>query len=73
MTIRDFQQWTAEHDRVTGWDAITPLQILAHLTEEMGEIAQSVNRVYDYRGQTADAHRQNLKPRIPMFWFSPDS
>ncbi|MFC1525812.1 MazG nucleotide pyrophosphohydrolase domain-containing protein [Candidatus Latescibacterota bacterium] len=60
MTIRDFQEWTRRSNASTRWDAISPLQVLAHLTEELGEVAQSVNRIYEYRGETAEKHRQNL-------------
>ena len=70
MTIREFQEWTRQSNRATGWDAISPLQVLAHLTEELGEVAQSINRIYEYRDDTAEKHRLNLGSELmDVMWL----
>jgi NTP pyrophosphatase (non-canonical NTP hydrolase) len=48
MDIAGFQQWTRESDEETGWDALTTPQLLAHLAEEIGEVARAVNRICGY-------------------------
>ena len=70
MTIREFQEWTRHRDEATGWEAISPLQIMAHLTEEVGEVAQAINRIYEYRDETADTHRASLGSElVDVMWF----
>ena len=70
MTIGEFQEWTRQRDEATGWDAISPLQLLAHLTEEVGEVAQAINRIYEYRDDTAERHRANLGAElVDLMWF----
>ena len=46
MTIAEFQQWTREFDRDTQWELLTTAQVVCHLTEEAGELAQAINRIY---------------------------
>ena len=70
MTIREFQEWTRQNNSTTGWNAISPLQVLAHLTEELGEVAQSINRIYEYRDDTAERHRLNLGSElVDVMWL----
>ncbi len=70
MTIRDFQQWTRDFDRTSQWDLLATLQLLAHLTEEVGEVAQSVNRIHEYRGEVREQHRDNMRIEIvDVLWF----
>lgn len=49
MDIRDYQRWFEEYDRARGWDTVEPSHVLAHLVEEVGEIARHVLRLDGYR------------------------
>ena len=70
MTISDFQQWTKGLDEATKWDRLTTPQMLSHLMEEMGELARSVNRVQEYRGEVQKEHRENVKCElVDSLWF----
>jgi len=70
VTIREFQEWTRRRDEATRWGAICPLQIMAHLTEEAGEVAKAINRIYEYRDETAESHRANLGSElVDVMWF----
>ena len=70
MKISEFQQWTKDTDRATKWDLLTTIQIMSHLTEEMGELAQSINRINDYKGEIQEKHSANLKRElVDVFWF----
>lgn len=70
MTIGEFQTWTREHEERMGWNQLTRVQLLAHLFEEAGELAQSVNRCYEYRDDTQETHQQNIKVEIvDVLWF----
>jgi NTP pyrophosphatase (non-canonical NTP hydrolase) len=45
------------------------LQLLSHLTEEVGEVAQSINRIYGYADER-EAHLANLgRELMDVFWF----
>ena len=70
MTIYDFQNWTKENDKASQWHLLTTLQCLSHLTEEVGEIAQSINRIYEYRGEVQKKYRENLEQElVDTIWF----
>jgi NTP pyrophosphatase (non-canonical NTP hydrolase) len=70
VTIREFQEWTRQRDQATGWDAISPLQLMVHLTEEVGEVAQAINRIYEYRDDTAQKYRASLGTElVDLIWF----
>jgi len=58
MQIAEFQRWTKNTDRETQWDLITTPQLVSHLTEEIGEVAQSVNRIYGYSEEEKKAIEQ---------------
>jgi NTP pyrophosphatase (non-canonical NTP hydrolase) len=69
MHIAEFQQWAKNTDRDTQWDLLTTLQLLSHLTEEVGELAQSINRIYGYPGEE-DVHLANLRGElVDVLWF----
>lgn len=69
MNISDFQQWVKKTDDDTQWNCLTTLQLLAHLTEEVGELAQSINRVYGYV-EEREAHLANLGCEVmDVFWL----
>lgn len=70
MTIGEFQNWAREHEQRMGWDQFTRVQLLAHLFEEAGELAQSVNRCYEYQDETCGDHLENMKMEIvDVLWF----
>ena len=71
MQIAKFQQWTHNTDTDTQWDLLTTPQLLAHLTEEIGEVAQSVNRIYGYtEGDEREKQLANLRIElVEAFWF----
>jgi NTP pyrophosphatase (non-canonical NTP hydrolase) len=71
MKIAKFQQWTRNADANTQWNLLTTPQLLAHLTEEIGEVAQSVNRIYGYaQGEEKEQQLANLKLElVEAFWF----
>ncbi len=49
LTFREYQRWFEEYDRARGWDRIMPAHSLAHLVEEVGEIARLVLKLEGYR------------------------
>jgi NTP pyrophosphatase (non-canonical NTP hydrolase) len=71
MQIAEFQRWTQDTDKKTRWDLITTPQLVSHLTEELGEIARSVNRVYGYADEKVKReHRANLGLElVEALWF----
>ncbi len=71
MQIAEFQRWTKNTDRETQWDLITTPQLVSHQTEEIGEDAQSVNRIYGYsEEEEKQSHRANLGLElVEAFWF----
>jgi len=69
MDIAAFQQWVTDADGDTQWNCLTTPQLLSHLTEEVGEVAQSVNRIYGYADER-EAHLANLgRELMDVFWF----
>lgn len=57
-------------DRDTQWELMTTLQAVSHLTEEVGELAQSVNRIYEYTGEVQEKHLANVRCElVDAFWF----
>ena len=61
MQISEFQHWTKETDQRTQWDLLTPPQLVCHLTEEIGEVAQVINRISAYtEGEARENQRTNL-------------
>jgi NTP pyrophosphatase (non-canonical NTP hydrolase) len=69
MHIAAFQQWVKDADDETQWNCLTTLQLLSHLTEEVGELAQSINRTYGYVEQREE-HLANLEREVvDVFWF----
>lgn len=71
MQIAEFQRWTKDTDRETQWDLVTTPQLISHLTEEIGEVAQSVNRIYGYADKKPKReHEANLRLElVEAFWF----
>ncbi|HBY95953.1 MAG: hypothetical protein M5U01_36525 [Ardenticatenaceae bacterium] len=49
LTFREYQRWFEDYDRARGWNRILPAHSLAHLTEEVGEIARLVLKLEGYR------------------------
>ena len=69
MHIAEFQQWLRKRDRESQWDLQTSLQIVAHLTEEVGELVQSINRIIRKTGSRED-HITNLGVElVDVFWL----
>ncbi len=70
MTIAEFQQWTRDFDKDTQWELLTTAQLVCHLTEETGELAQSINRVYEYTGEVREKYLTNLSGElVDTLWF----
>ena len=70
MTIAEFQQWTRDFDKNTQWELLTTAQVVCHLTEEVGELAQSINRIYEYSGEVREKYLANLSVElVDTFWF----
>ena len=70
MTIAEFQQWTKDVDRDTQWELLTTVQVVCHLTEEVGELAQSINRIYEYTGEVREKYLANLSGElVDTLWF----
>lgn len=69
MQIAEFQRWVKDTDRDTQWDLLTSFQLVSHLTEEVGELTQSINRIYGYAGEK-EKHLVNLRGElVDVFWF----
>ena len=69
MHIVEFQQWVRDRDDETQWNCLTTPQLLSHLIEEVGELAQSVNRILSY-AEEKDEHLANLGHElVDVFWF----
>ena len=69
MHIEEFQQWVKDTDDATQWSCLTTLQLLSHLTEEVGEVARAINRIYGY-AEEREAHLANLGREVmDAFWF----
>ena len=69
MHIAGFQQWVQDADDETQWSLLTTLQLLSHLTEEVGELARSINRIYGYV-EEREEHLANLGREVmDVFWF----
>jgi NTP pyrophosphatase (non-canonical NTP hydrolase) len=70
VTIAEFQQWTRDFDKNTQWELLTTAQVVCHLTEEVGELAQSINRIYEYTGEVRENYLANLSGElVDTFWF----
>ena len=70
MTIAEFQQWTRDIDRKTQWELLTTAQVVCHLTEEVGELAQAVNRIYECSGEVREKYLANLSGElVDALWF----
>ena len=54
-SLAQWQAWAAEFDRLRGWDATEASQVVAHLTEELGEVAREVLRLEGYKEGAAEA------------------
>jgi NTP pyrophosphatase (non-canonical NTP hydrolase) len=69
MHIAEFQQWVKDADDETQWNCLTTLQLLSHLTEEVGELARSLNRIYGYV-EGREEHLASLGREVmDVFWF----
>ena len=69
MDIAQFQQWVKDTDDETQWNCLTTLQLLSHLTEEVGEVARAINRIYGYV-EEREAHLASLGHEVmDVFWF----
>jgi NTP pyrophosphatase (non-canonical NTP hydrolase) len=69
MQIAEFQQWTKNTDANTQWDLITTPQLISHLTEEIGEVAQSVNRICGYAEEKHKLQANLGLELVEAFWF----
>jgi len=57
-------------DEETGGNRLTRIQLLSHLCEETGELARSINRVYEYRDETQKEHTENIRIEVvDILWF----
>lgn len=65
MDIRAYQRWFEEYDRARGWDRVEPCHVLAHLVEEVGEIARHVLHLEGYR-DLDEAEQQAEIDRLAM-------
>ncbi len=61
MDIRAYQRWFEEYDRARGWDRVEPCHVLAHLVEEVGEIARHVLRLDGYRDLSEDERQAEIE------------
>jgi NTP pyrophosphatase (non-canonical NTP hydrolase) len=69
MHISEFQRWTRDVDSSTQWDLITTPQLISHLAEEVGEVAQSVNRICGYP-EEREKRLANLGVElVDVFWL----
>jgi NTP pyrophosphatase (non-canonical NTP hydrolase) len=67
--ISEFQRWTRDIDSSTQWNLITTPQLISHLAEEVGEVAQSVNRICGYP-EEKEKHLANLGVElVDVFWL----
>jgi NTP pyrophosphatase (non-canonical NTP hydrolase) len=64
MHISEFQRWIEEYDRARGWDRVLPSHTLAHVLEEMGEVAREVLTLEGYRAGDAEAARARLAEEL---------
>lgn len=69
MQIAEFQQWVKNTDEDTQWSLLTTLQLLSHLTEEVGELAQSLNRAYSYAGKREELLAGVRQELTDVLWF----
>ena len=69
MEIAEFQQWVKNTDRATQWNLLTALQLVSHLAEEVGELAQSINRVYGYAEEREKCLANLGNELVDVFWF----
>jgi len=70
VTIAEFQQWTRNFDRDTRWELLTTAQVVCHLTEEVGELAQAINRTYECSGEVQEKYLANLSGElVDALWF----
>ena len=69
MHIREFQKWVKDADDETQWNCLTTLQLLAHLTEEVGELARSINRMKDFLWTRSTASFKKAKIQNPVRWL----
>jgi len=69
MHIGAFQQWVQRTDAETQWNCLTTPQLMSHLTEEVGEVARAINRIYGY-AEEKEAHLANLGREVmDVFWL----
>lgn len=61
MDIRDYQRWFEKYDELRGWDTVEPSHVLAHLMEEVGEIARHVLRLDGYRDVGETEREQEIE------------
>jgi len=69
MQIAEFQEWVKNTDRDTQWNLLTTLQLLSHLTEEVGELVQLINRVYGYAEEREKCYADLGRELVDVFWF----
>ena len=62
-SLEQWQAWAAEFDRARGWDATEASQVVAHLAEELGEVAREVLRLEGYKGGSPET-RQALAGEV---------
>jgi NTP pyrophosphatase (non-canonical NTP hydrolase) len=69
MQIAEFQQWVKNADDRTQWNLLTTPQLLCHLTEEVGELAQSLNQIYGYAGKREEQLASVRQELTDVLWF----
>jgi len=69
MQIPEFQEWVKNTDRDTQWNLLTTLQLLSHLSEEVGELVQLINRVYGYTEEREKCYADLGRELVDVFWF----
>lgn len=65
LSFREYQRWFEDYDRARGWDRIMPAHSLAHLVEEVGEIARLVLKLEGYR-DLAEEERAQVVAELAM-------
>lgn len=69
MHIAEFQQWVKNADERMRWNLLTTPQLLSHLTEEIGELTQSLNRIYGYAGKREEQLASLRHELMDVLWF----
>ena len=60
ITFTRYQQWFREYDSLRGLNEDLPLESLAHLSEELGEIARHILRLEGVKGMEESARADEI-------------